>query len=100
MNAPSERDNSEAQDDRAAEIRAVADECLRRWIAEGRISHEEGVKLWFASRELPHAIQAKIDELEEAGYLSKEMVAELLARETWTKEELIWIFSNAPRPEA
>lgn len=67
---------------------------------EGRISHQEGVKLFFALLEFPAEVQKKIEELEEAGYLSKEMVAEVIATGIWNREEAIWLFLNAPRPEA
>jgi len=69
-------------------------------VKEGKITHEEGVNLWFATLEIPQSVKDKIDELEIAGYLNKEMVAELVSREIWRKEEFIWIFLNSPRPEA
>jgi hypothetical protein len=67
---------------------------------KGIISHEEGVNLWFASLELPPKVEERIYKLEEGGYLSREIVAEIVSRGVWTKEELCWIFLNAPRPEA
>jgi len=66
----------------------------------GLISNEEGVKLWFASLELPAEIGETIYQLEKAGYASREIVAEVISKGIWTKEELTWIFLNAPRPEA
>ncbi|RKX43796.1 MAG: hypothetical protein DRP27_07735 [Thermotogae bacterium] len=67
---------------------------------EGIISYGEGVNLWFASLELPPEVEEKIYRLEEAGYLSREIIAEVISKGIWSKEELIWIFLNASRPEA
>jgi hypothetical protein len=69
-------------------------------VNSGVISHEKAVKLWFSSLRLPTSIEEKIAELERGGYLSKEIICEIIAKGIWSKEELIWIFSNAPRPEA
>lgn len=66
---------------------------------KGIISHKEGVELWFASLELPPEIKEEICKLEKAEYLSKEIIAEIISKGIWTKEELVWIFLNAPRPE-
>lgn len=67
---------------------------------KGRISRAEGVSLWFAALDIPREVVEKIKELVDAGYVNREIVAELVAREIWTKEEVVWIFLNAPRPEA
>ena len=67
--------------------------------SKGRISHKEGVNLYFSLIELPHEVEEKIKELEGAGYLSKEIITEVIAKGIWTKEETIWLFLNAPRPE-
>jgi len=66
---------------------------------KGIIFHEEGVKLYFALLDLSSEIEEKIIELEKAGYLSREMIAEAICKGIWTKEEVIWLFLNAPRPE-
>jgi hypothetical protein len=67
---------------------------------KGFISHEDAVRLWFGLLKLPEDVVKKVSELEEAGYLKREMLAEVVALGQWTREEVIWIFSNAPRPEA
>jgi hypothetical protein len=67
---------------------------------EGKISHQEGVRLFFALLEFPPEVQEIVENLEEAGYLSKEMIAEVIATGIWSREEAIWFFLNAPRPEA
>lgn len=67
---------------------------------KGFISHEDAVKLWFASLELPKEAEKRITELEKAGYLKREMIAEIISLGFWTKEEASWILLNAPRPEA
>lgn len=67
---------------------------------KGIISHKEGSDLWFSTLKLPFEVKEKIYELEEAGYLSKEIIAELISKGIWSKKELIWIFLNSPRPEA
>ncbi|RLF88004.1 hypothetical protein DRN43_06700 [Thermococci archaeon] len=66
----------------------------------GIISHKEGVDLWFSLLDLPPPVRERIYELEEAGYLSREIIAEIVATGIWSREEVIWIFQNASRPEA
>ncbi|XOB40718.1 MAG: SMI1/KNR4 family protein [Candidatus Nealsonbacteria bacterium] len=66
---------------------------------KGIIFHEEGVKLYFVLLDLSPEIEEKIIELEKAGYLSREMIAEAICKGIWTREEVIWLFLNAPRPE-
>lgn len=67
---------------------------------KGFICHEDALKLWFASLELPTEVEKRIAELEEAGYLTKEIIAEIITLGIWSKDEVIWVFMNAPRPEA
>lgn len=67
---------------------------------KGFIPHEDAVNLWFASLELPKEAENRITELEEAGYLKRETIAEIISLGFWTKEEASWLFLNAPRPEA
>ena len=67
---------------------------------KGFISHEDAVNLWLASLEFPEEVKEKIIKLEEAGYLKQEIVAEIISLGYWTREEAIWVFLNAPRPEA
>ena len=67
---------------------------------KGIISHQEGVNLSFSLLDLPIKIQNKIYELEEAGYLSREIIVEIITTSIWNREEVIWIFQNASRPEA
>ncbi|MDP2629777.1 MAG: SMI1/KNR4 family protein [Candidatus Harrisonbacteria bacterium] len=66
---------------------------------KGFLAHKEAAELWFASLEMSKEIEGKIRILEKTGYLTKEMLAELISLGLWTKEEAIWIFLNAPRPE-
>jgi len=67
---------------------------------KGRISHEEGVNLWFKMLGLPQQIEERIKALEEAGYLRKELIAQVISTGIWSREEAIWFFLNAPSPEA
>jgi hypothetical protein len=67
---------------------------------QGKISHEEGVKLFFSLLEFLPEIQVRVEELEEVGYLTKEIIAEVIHTGLWSREEAIWLFLNAPRPEA
>ena len=67
---------------------------------KGFIAHEDAKNLWFASLEFPNEVKERIVALEEAGYLKREIVAEIIILGYWTREEAIWIFLNAPRPEA
>ena len=66
---------------------------------KGMISHNDACNLWFASLELPREVEERVFVLKEAGYLKKEIVAEIISLGYWAKEEVIWIFLNAPRPE-
>lgn len=67
---------------------------------KGFICHEDALKLWFASLELPAEVEKRIIELEEAGYLTKVIITEIITLGIWSKDEVIWVFMNAPRPEA
>lgn len=67
---------------------------------KGFICHEDALKLWFASLELPAEVEKRIIDLEEAGYLTKEIITEIITLGFWSKDEVIWVFMNAPRPEA
>ena len=67
---------------------------------KGFIYHEDALKLWFASLELPAEVEKRIIELEEAGYLTKVIITEIITLGIWSKDEVIWVFMNAPRPEA
>jgi hypothetical protein len=69
-------------------------------IKKGVISHDKSVKLWFSFLEFPTEVIEKIFKLEEAGYLNKEIITEIITKGIWSKEELIWFFLNSPRPEA
>lgn len=66
----------------------------------GFIAHKDAVNLWFSLLEFPEEVKERIVELENAEYLKREIVAEIVSLGNWTKEEAIWIFLNAPRPEA
>ncbi|PKP61368.1 hypothetical protein CVT91_03365 [Candidatus Atribacteria bacterium HGW-Atribacteria-1] len=67
---------------------------------KGFICHEDALNLWFASLELPAEVGKRIIDLEEAGYLTKEIITEIITLGIWSKDEVIWVFVNAPRPEA
>lgn len=66
----------------------------------GTIAHEDAVNLWFASLELPEEAAERVMQLEKAGWLRREIIAEVISLGFWTKEEAVWILLNAPRPEA
>ena len=65
----------------------------------GRISHKQGVEIYFGLVDLPREVTEKIIELEEAGYLKREVIAQAILSGIWSKEEVIWLLLNAPRPE-
>jgi len=66
----------------------------------GIITHQEGLEIFWAALGWPEHLQAKIDELEEKGYLTKQALASVIYSGIWSKEEAVWFFENAPRPEA
>jgi len=67
---------------------------------KGIISHQEAVDLWFCLLDLPNGVKGRVYELEKAGYLSREILTEVITTDIWSREEVTWIFQNAPRPEA
>lgn len=71
-----------------------------REASSGIITHDDAASLWLGLLDLPSEVKEKITELEHAGFLSRELMVEVVATGEWSREELIWIFTNAPRPEA
>jgi len=67
---------------------------------QGVISHQDGLNLFWAALGWPEHLQAKVDGLEKKGYLTKQALASVIYSGIWSKEEAIWLFENAPRPEA
>ena len=67
---------------------------------EGKISHQEGVELFFAILDFPPKAKEAALKLEENNYLTREMIAEIVALGLWSREEVIWLLENASRPEA
>ena len=67
---------------------------------QGVISHQDGLNLFWAALGWPEHLQARVDELEKKGYLTKQALASVIYSGIWPKEEAVWIFENAPRPEA
>lgn len=67
---------------------------------QGAISHQDGLNLFWAALGWPEHLQAEVDELEKKGYLTKQALAGVIYSGIWSKEEAVWIFENAPRPEA
>jgi len=67
---------------------------------EGVISHQDGLNLFWAALGWPEHLQAEVDELEKKGYLTKQALASVIYSGIWSKEEAVWLFENAPRPEA
>jgi hypothetical protein len=67
---------------------------------KGIISHQEGLDIFWAALGWPEHLQAKVDELERKGYLTKQALASVIYSGIWSKEEAVWFFENAPRPEA
>jgi len=67
---------------------------------EGRITHDEAVQLFWAILKYPESVTKRMLELERAGYLSRELIAEVVVTDIWSREEALWILENAPRPEA
>ena len=66
----------------------------------GKIHHNEGVELFFRLFEFPPKVEEKINELVGKGYFTKEALCFIVAAGIWNLEEVIWLFLNAPRPEA
>jgi hypothetical protein len=67
---------------------------------QGLISHQDGLNLFWAALGWPEHLQAEVDELEKKGYLTKQALASVIYSGIWSKGEAIWLFENAPRPEA
>lgn len=65
----------------------------------GEFSHPHAADLWLACLGLPPTVRERICELETAGVLRRDLIAEVISTGTWSKEEAIWAFLNAPRPE-
>jgi len=68
--------------------------------ATGRITHEEGISLWWRLLRLPASADATALALESAGYGSRGQFATVISSGIWSREEAVWLLSNAPRPEA
>lgn len=66
----------------------------------GIITHQEGLEIFWAALGWPEHLQAKVDELEEKGYLTKQALASVIYSGIWSLQEAIWLFENSPRPEA
>jgi len=66
----------------------------------GVITHQEGLDIFWAALGWPEHLQAKVDELEEKGYLTKQALANVIYSGIWSLQEAVWLFENAPRPEA
>jgi len=68
---------------------------------QGKISHQEGVKLFTRAFDFPQETLEKINQLEQAGYLTKEALCSVItAGKTWSREQVIWFLDNTSRPEA
>jgi len=67
---------------------------------QGVISHQDGLNLFWAALGWPKHLQTKVDELEKKGYLNKQTLANVIYSGIWSKEEAVWLFENASRPEA
>lgn len=68
--------------------------------SKGRIEHDTALALWFATLDLPSDVVARIMQIEQAGYLQLQVLAEVVSMSFWTRGEVTWLFQNAPRPEA
>ena len=79
---------------------AEANYILLSQAEQGIISHQDGLNLFWAALGWPEHLQAKVDELEKKGYLTKQALASVIYAGIWSKEEAVWLFENAPRPEA
>ena len=66
----------------------------------GIITYQEGLEILWAALGWPEHLQAKVDELEEKGYLTKQALASVIYSGIWSLQEAIWLFENSPRPEA
>jgi len=69
-------------------------------VQQGIISHQEGVEIFTRAFEFPSRTLEKINELEQAGYLTKEALCSVITAGIWSREQVIWFFDNASRPEA
>jgi hypothetical protein len=67
---------------------------------QGLISHQDGLNIFWAALGWPAHLEAKVNELEKKGYLTRQALAGVIYSGIWSLEEAIWIFENAPRPEA
>jgi hypothetical protein len=69
-------------------------------VQRGIVSHTQAVEMWLGCFNLPAAVTETIHKLHAAGIVPRELLLEAMARGVWTKEELVWLFLNATRPEA
>ncbi len=67
---------------------------------QGVISHQDGLNIFWAALGWPAHLEVKVGELEKKGYLTRQALAGVIYSGIWSLEEAIWIFENAPRPEA
>ena len=67
---------------------------------QGVISHQDGLNIFWAALGWPEHLEAKVGELEKKGYLTRQALASVIYSGIWSLEEAVWIFENAPRPEA
>lgn len=79
---------------------AEANYILLSQAEQGVISHQDGLNIFWAALGWPEHLEAKVGELEKKGYLTRQALASVIYSGICSKEEAIWIFENAPRPEA
>lgn len=79
---------------------AEANYILLSQAEQGLLSHQDGLNLFWAALGWPEHLQAKVDELEKKGYLTKQALASVIYSGIWSLQEAIWFFENSPRPEA
>lgn len=73
---------------------------------QGKISHQEGVEIFTRAFEFPSRTLKEINKLEninepeKVNYLTREAVCSAITAGIWSREQVIWFFDNASRPEA
>jgi len=65
----------------------------------GKVNHEEALQLWLAVSGLSATTLQRIVESEQAGFIGRDIVAEVISTDVWSSTEVAWLFNNASRPE-
>jgi hypothetical protein len=80
-------------------IRQFAERHSIKFTEDGKVNHEEALQLWLALSGLSPTTLRRIAESEQAGFIGRDIVAEVISTDVWSNTEVDWLFDNASRPE-